>query len=96
MANYKYICSDCGNVFDIKATIQEKEDGINGKFICERCHSTNVKFEFSAVNFIKNIFANNSGIGGCRPGEDSCGAGCKPDEKKKICGSGNSNGGFRG
>ena len=54
MATYAYKCSACGQAFDLKATIQEKEEG--KKFACLKCGSKDIKQEFSAANFIKNIF----------------------------------------
>lgn len=57
MAKYSYKCLVCGQVFDIQATIQEKEEGRDHKFACPKCRSKNVKQEFSAVNFVKNVFA---------------------------------------
>lgn len=83
MATYKYKCSGCGNVFDIETTIQEKEEGKNEKFICPKCRSKNIKQEFSASNFIKNVFQGNKGGGSCCSGGNTCGASCKPDEKDK-------------
>ncbi|EKD43387.1 MAG: hypothetical protein ACD_72C00297G0001 [uncultured bacterium] len=90
MANYKYRCSDCGNVFGIEATIREKEECASEKFICPQCHSMNVRSEFSAKNFIKNIF-NIDNKAGCCSGDNSSDASCKPN-KKDSHGSGNSNG----
>ncbi|MEO0184610.1 MAG: FmdB family zinc ribbon protein [candidate division WOR-3 bacterium] len=34
---YEYICSDCGERIEIKATIEEKEKGL--KVICPKCGS---------------------------------------------------------
>lgn len=59
MANYTYKCSDCGNVFGIEATIQEKEEGASEKFVCPKCQSKNIKQKFSAGNFIQNVFKGN-------------------------------------
>lgn len=56
MATYAYKCADCTNAFDVKATIREKEEGKSEKFACPKCRSKNIKQEFSAANFIKNIF----------------------------------------
>lgn len=56
MLTYTYKCLDCGGVFDIKATIQEKEEGSGAKFACLKCHSKNIKQELSVVNFFKNVF----------------------------------------
>lgn len=72
MTQYVYKCLDCGNVFDVAATIQEKEEGKSEKFVCPKCQSKKIKQEFSASNFIKNIFKNNSSSGGCCPGGNTC------------------------
>ncbi|MDD4271292.1 MAG: zinc ribbon domain-containing protein [Patescibacteria group bacterium] len=56
MATYAYKCADCGNAFEIKAAIREKEEGKSEKFVCPKCRSKNIRPEFSAANFIKNIF----------------------------------------
>lgn len=76
MATYAYKCSDCGNVFDIKATIKEKEQCQSEKFACSKCRSKNIKQEFSAANFIKNVFKGDKKAGGC-----GCGAGNREDNK---------------
>lgn len=65
MATYTYKCSDCGNVFEVKATIKEKEEGQSEKFACQKCQSKNIKQEFSAANFFKNVFKGDSRVGGC-------------------------------
>lgn len=65
MTTYTYKCLDCKNVFDIEATIEEKETGKSEKFICPKCKSRNVKHEFSAGNFIRNVFKGNDRAGGC-------------------------------
>lgn len=80
MATYIYKCVDCKNVFEINATIQEKEDGKAEKFACPKCQSKNIKPEFSIINFFKNIFKSNE-TNECCSGKssDSC---CKGGEKK--------------
>ncbi len=65
MATYAYKCSACGNSFDIKATIKEKEEAKSEKFSCPKCQSRNIKQEFSAVNFMKNVFKTDNKAGGC-------------------------------
>ncbi|MCX6751397.1 MAG: hypothetical protein NT161_01360 [Candidatus Nomurabacteria bacterium] len=72
MNTYTYKCLDCKNVFGIMATIEEKEGGISEKFICPKCHSKNTKQEFSAGNFIKNVFKSND-KGGCGSGNNNGG-----------------------
>lgn len=72
MATYRYKCTDCGNTFDIQATIQEKEELKGAKFMCPKCRSKNIKHEFSVTNFIKNIFKSEKSC--CKPkgGNDTC------------------------
>lgn len=87
MATYGYKCSACGQAFEIKATIKEKEEGKSEKFACPKCGSKNIKPEFSAVNFIKNVFTGElkAGACACRPKKKSderadksgCGCGCR-------------------
>jgi len=69
MPTYSYKCLGCGQVFDVRATLQEKEEGKGGKFTCPKCRSNNLKQEFSAANFVKNIFAEDKA--GCCPGESA-------------------------
>lgn len=71
MATYEYKCSDCGNAFNIEATIREKEEGTSDKFACPKCSSKNIKQEFSAGNFIKNIFGGGKPSGGCCSGDNN-------------------------
>ena len=80
MAEYIYKCSDCGNAFSINATIREKEEGKGEKFVCSKCKSKNIKQEFSAGNFIKNIFKGEKGSGGC------CSGGDDANSKGSCCG----------
>lgn len=92
MATYAYKCSACGNVFDLKATIQEKEAG--EKFACLKCGSKDIKQEFSAVNFIKNVFKRENQTGNCCSGENACAEDSEPTgkdgvrDKKDSCGCG--------
>lgn len=76
MATYTYKCSGCGNAFDIEATIQEKEGSKDKKFACPKCQSKNIKQQFSAGNFIKNVFGSNKNAGGCCS-EKNKNIGCK-------------------
>lgn len=96
MANYAYKCSACGNVFDLKATIKEKEAGQSEKFACLKCGSKDIKQEFSAVNFIKNIFKRENQTKNCCAGDNACAddgesASLEKDsdeDKKDSCGCG--------
>jgi len=74
MTTYRYKCSDCKNVFEIEATIEEKEEGKSEKFVCLKCKSKNIKQEFSVSNLIKNVFRSDNKSGGCgnRKSNGSC------------------------
>ena len=100
MSTYAYKCNDCGNAFDVNASIQEKEEGKDKKFACSKCQSENTKQVFSAGHFIKNIVkGEGKEEGSCSGGscgthneekEDSC---CGTDDKSKekeggCCGGG--------
>lgn len=83
MATYTYKCTDCGNTFDIQATIREKEELKGAKFMCPKCRSKNIKHEFSVTNFIKNVFKNdNQAKDCCSKSEKSC---CKPKGGNDTC-----------
>ena len=47
---YEYECDDCGRVFEIRATIAEKERGLRVE--CPQCGSTKATQVFTAVNVI--------------------------------------------
>jgi putative FmdB family regulatory protein len=85
MATYAYKCSGCGEVFDLKASIKEKEEAKSEKFSCPKCQSKNIKLKFSAINFIKNVFKGSEKIGGCGCGEGDCATGSKSDSQEKDC-----------
>lgn len=66
MSKYSYKCLDCGYVFDIQASIKEKEEGGGNKFVCPKCRSKIILQKFSSANFVKNIFSgDDKGGGGC-------------------------------
>lgn len=88
MATYKYKCLTCNDIFNINATIQEKEEGKKDKFSCPKCQSKNIKEQFSASNFMKNIFTDDKGC--CCSGGNTC----KPTKNKdNDCGCKNNKGG---
>lgn len=89
MAIYNYKCADCGNVFAVKATIEEKEGGTSEKFQCPKCGSKNAKHEFSLANFVKNIFSGGDEAGACCSGDKCCGSdNSEKDQKNSHCCSG--------
>jgi putative FmdB family regulatory protein len=77
MPTYEYHCKDCGYYFDVKATVKEKEDGLN--LSCEQCGSDNLQQVFGGYAIIggqtvnvKSSDSQNSG-GSCCGGS---GSGC--------------------
>jgi len=50
MPTYEYICSNCGNKFDIFATLSEKEKGLKVK--CPNCGSKKASQVFSKISII--------------------------------------------
>lgn len=70
---YEYRCKECDTVFDVKATIEEKEEGLHPE--CPSCGSTETGQMFGAVGILG---ASHKDPGpmmgpGCGPG---MGAGC--------------------
>ena len=66
MPKYSYKCKDCGNKFDVEASIKEKEEG-GSKFYCPKCKSKNTKSVFSLKSFFSKD--KNSDGGCCCSGE---------------------------
>lgn len=89
MPTYSFQCTACGNIFDLTASIQEKEEGKGEKFACPKCKSKNIKQEFSAANFIKNVFKKDAPACGCCPGGSVCGPQSAEDKKNNCCGPDN-------
>ena len=74
MPTYEYQCEDCGDTFEIKATFQQKAEGVQPA--CPRCHSTWVCQSFRPLQVISNRSGTDGGpSGGCCPGGQagSCG-----------------------
>ena len=69
MPTYGYKCLDCGEDFDVKATVAEKIANDPKIFVCSECGSKNVKQEFSLAALISKS-GNQSG--GCDPGCGCC------------------------
>lgn len=62
MPTYEYICSDCGEKFEIFATFEEKEKGL--KLKCPKCGSKKVSQVFGSV-FIINKSSSSLDSKGC-------------------------------
>lgn len=77
MPIYEYHCKECGYYFDVKATIKEKEEGLN--IHCEQCGSENLQQVFGgfailggqAVN-VKSPLSKNGGEGCCGGSGSGC------------------------
>jgi len=61
MPIYEYVCLECKNKFEVKATLEEKEKGLNPE--CPRCGSKKTSRFFG--NF---MFISGSQGGSCGPG----------------------------
>lgn len=70
MPTYNYKCDDCGKVFDVQATIEEKKANDPGKFVCPQCGSSKVTQNFSLNALIEKA---GEGGGSCKPGGGCCG-----------------------
>ncbi|MFA6993767.1 MAG: FmdB family zinc ribbon protein [Patescibacteria group bacterium] len=76
MPNYNYQCQDCQAEFEVQATLKEKEEKSDKKFHCPKCQSQKISQQFSAANFVKNIFKDDGGKGAggcCSSGGCQCG-----------------------
>lgn len=76
MPIYEYHCKDCGYYFDVRATIEQKEKGLD--LTCEQCGSRNLQQVFGGFAIIGgqtvNVRRDNSqnSSGGCCGGNSSC------------------------
>ena len=69
MPMYEYHCLDCKYTFDVKATMQEKEKGLN--IACEKCGSTKLEQVFGGFSLLTNKSVRQRG-GGCCGGNSNC------------------------
>ncbi len=72
MPLYDYQCQACGRVFEVRATIKEKEAGF--KPVCPKCGSQNVHQRLSAVPTLR---------GGNQSSPPTC---CGPSAGPGCCG----------
>lgn len=74
MPLYEYKCTECNNIFDFKASLEEMEKGLKPK--CPFCGSEKTIKYFGGLNFISGSkdtdLASGSGFGS----SCSCGGGC--------------------
>lgn len=72
MPTYEYHCRTCGNKFDIRASIAEKEKGLD--VTCAQCGSNIVEQVFAGISMLTGQTVKNtprSSNSGC-----SCGGNC--------------------
>lgn len=75
MPTYEYQCGDCSQVFDVYATLKEKEAGLEPE--CPRCHSRNVRQVFRSLMFVRPG-GGGAGAGDFMPAAGGCGPVCGP------------------
>ena len=70
MPLYDYQCKDCGETFEVRATIKEKEAGLN--LVCAKCGSHEARQLLTAVLMLhagkelsQPVCGPNAGLGCC-------------------------------
>ena len=73
MPTYEYNCEKCGTIFNVHATIKEKEVGLDPT--CPKCGFKNARQVISAGMFIRSSDSSNFNPPNCAPnsGPDCCG-----------------------
>jgi putative FmdB family regulatory protein len=68
MPTYEYQCQECGNRFEVFATIRQKSAGILPE--CPECHSTLVRQAFGSLVLIRDASGRipPAGSSACCPG----------------------------
>ena len=75
MPTYEYKCEDCGNYFEVRATMEEKTRGL--ELSCDNCGGKKLEQVFSGFSLITNNRVDGSrgrsnGGGCCGGGGNSC------------------------
>ena len=70
MPLYDYQCEECRTVFEVRATIQEKETGLQPE--CPEWHSEKTSQLLNAI-FMLHSKDGHGFQGGCEPGSGCCG-----------------------
>jgi putative FmdB family regulatory protein len=70
MPRYDYQCEECRTVFEVRATIQEKEDGLQPE--CPECHSEKTR-QLLTAGLMLHTTGSSRSQGGCDPGSGCCG-----------------------
>jgi len=73
MPYYSYQCQDCGEVFEIRATIREKEAGLQPE--CPHCHGQRTRQSLVLASVLRRGGGAMSPPPGCcsGPGSGCCG-----------------------
>lgn len=71
MPLYEFQCTQCGSVFEIRASFKEKEAGLEPE--CPQCHSKEVKQVLTTGLFIRGNDGTRLSMPGCGPAQ---GPGC--------------------
>ncbi|MBU0572861.1 MAG: FmdB family zinc ribbon protein [Candidatus Margulisiibacteriota bacterium] len=53
MPIYDLKCEDCGEKFDVRASLEEKEKKKDAKFNCPACGSKKTAFKFNVFSFFR-------------------------------------------
>ena len=65
MPTYDYRCQDCGEAFDIRASMAAYSEGLSPR--CPECGSANAVRGFSAVNVLTGSSGSGQSSGSCGP-----------------------------
>ena len=71
MPIYVFACEECGNTYELNASIKEKEVGLKPK--CPQCFSDHSRQLITASFSIRGGGNGNVTFGGCNPGGGCCG-----------------------
>lgn len=70
MPLYDYQCKDCGSIFEVRATIQEKEEGIS--LTCPECGGHEARQLLTAGLLLHGGGESSLPVGECNPGGGCC------------------------
>ncbi len=71
MPFYNFQCEQCGETFDVRASIKEKEAGLDPE--CPKCHTKTARQLITAGLVIRGSDGSKVALSGCGP---SAGPGC--------------------
>ena len=66
MPLYDFRCEDCGTVFEVRATIKDKETGLNP--VCPACHGSRVRQLIAVGLLIRGSDGAQLSVPTCDPG----------------------------